>query len=136
MYKEQCWRLIIYYYIYAQITWFAVCSAKRSPGSIILTNLFCYTNLVPIGAILCSTRIAYRWLAPITWLAPPIFTIERIQSWTFCQCCKRRTKSQKVRTKKNYLHVIWLIWLAHMLTIFIRYGFMRWAQKDHWIAKG
>ena len=36
-------------------------------------------------------------------------------------------------------YVIWLenlIWFAHKLTIFVRYGFMRWAQRDHWIAQG
>ena len=38
----------------------------------------------------------------------------------------------------NHCRVIFfiLIWLAHTLTIFVRYGFMRWAQRDHWIAQG
>ena len=33
--------------------------------------------------------------------------------------------------------VDWLVdWLAHTFAIFARYGFVRWAQKDHWIAQG
>ena len=29
-----------------------------------------------------------------------------------------------------------LIWLAHTLTIFVKYGFMRQAQRDHWVTQG